>query len=118
MNANYSVFLSQGSIIVTVYMDDLLLFSSEIAPIKALKCELSKAFDMKDLGLCTYYLGMYITQDQAARTIYLSQEKYIEKVLSEFGILDSNSVATPIEARLKLTPKTEKQAPEAQIHLY
>ena len=50
--------------------------------------------------------------------ICLSQEKYIEKVLSEFGMLDSNPVATPMEAGLKLTPKTEKQAPEAWIHLY
>jgi len=50
--------------------------------------------------------------------IRLSQEKYIEKVLSEFGMLDSNPVATPMEAGLKLTPETEKQAPEAWIHLY
>ena len=33
-------------------------------------------------------------------------------------MLDSNSVATPMEAGLKLTPETEKQASEAQIHLY
>src|SRR2546430_1168860 len=61
MNADYSVFLGQGSIIVTVYVDNLLLFGPEIAPIEALKHELSKAFDMKDLGPCAYYLGMYIT---------------------------------------------------------
>ena len=50
--------------------------------------------------------------------IHLSQEKFIEKVLSEFGMLDSNPVATPMEAGLKLTPETEKQALEARIHLY
>ena len=61
MNADHSVFLGQGGIIVTVYVDDLLLFSPEIALIEALKCELSKAFDIKDLGPCTYYLHMYIT---------------------------------------------------------
>ena len=72
MNADHSVFLGQGGIIVTVYVDDLLLFGPEIAPIKVLKCELSKAFDMKDLGPCTYYLGMHITWDWAARIIHLS----------------------------------------------
>src|SRR5436190_23765689 len=61
MNADYSVFLGQGGIIVAVYVDDLLLFGLKIAPIEALKRELSKAFDMKDLGPCTYYLGMHIT---------------------------------------------------------
>src|SRR5437667_6848062 len=118
MNADHSVFLGQGGIIVTVYVDDLLRFGPEIAPIEALKHELNKAFDMKDLGPCAYYLGMHITRDRAARTIRLSQEKYIEKVLSEFGMLDLNPVATPIEAGLKLTSETEKQAPEAWIHLY
>ena len=96
----------------------MLLFGPEIAPIEALKHELNKAFDMKDLGPCAYYLGMHITRDRAARTICLSQEKYIEKVLSEFGMLDSNPVTTPMEAGLRLTPETEKQAPEARIHLY
>ena len=59
-NADHSVFLGQGSIIVTVYIDELLLFGPEIALIEALKCELSKAFNIKDLSPCTYYLGMHI----------------------------------------------------------
>ena len=52
MNADHSVFLGHGGIIVAVYVDDLLLFSPEMVPIIILKWKLSKAFDMTDLGPC------------------------------------------------------------------
>jgi len=108
INATYSIFLELSKVIVTIYIDDLLLFSLEIVSINIFKEKLYKAFDMTNLRVYEYYLGIHIIQDQTTRTIYLSQEKYIKKVLNKFKIQNSSSVATSIEISLQLTPKTKK----------
>ncbi|KAH9320601.1 hypothetical protein KI387_015240, partial [Taxus chinensis] len=47
--------------------------------IKVLKKQLSKSFDMKDLGATRKILGMRITRDMKEWKLTLSQEKYIKK---------------------------------------
>ena len=54
--------------------------------INNLKTRLSAAFEMKDLGPAKQILGMKISQDRSAGTLNLSQELYIEKVLSRFRV--------------------------------
>ncbi|KAI4338352.1 hypothetical protein L6164_016691 [Bauhinia variegata] len=52
--------------------------------INLLKKELSKSFAMKELGLERQILGMEIIRDRKNKKLWLSQEKYIEKVLQQF----------------------------------
>jgi len=73
---------------------------------------------MMDMGACSYYLGIHITRDRAARTIRLSQESYIQKILEKYGMADSTPVSTPMETGLHLTPETEREAPEARRKAY
>jgi len=40
--------------------------------------ELSKSFDMNDLGLVRQILDMNITQNRKNKKLWLSQEKYVE----------------------------------------
>ena len=46
------------ALIVALYVDDLLIFSSDIGEIQDLKKHLHAKFDMKDLGKVTYCLGI------------------------------------------------------------
>ena len=46
--------------------------------IQKLKRELSKTFDIKDLGSAKHILGMKILLDRKAGKLWLSQERYIE----------------------------------------
>jgi len=48
-------------IILLLYVDDMLVAGSNIGEIKNLKIQLSKEFDMKDLGPTKKILGMKIT---------------------------------------------------------
>uniref|UniRef100_A0A3Q7I1X3 Reverse transcriptase Ty1/copia-type domain-containing protein n=1 Tax=Solanum lycopersicum TaxID=4081 RepID=A0A3Q7I1X3_SOLLC len=64
---------------------------------------LSAAFEMKDLGPTKQILGMYISRDRSAGTLNLSQELYIEKVLSTFRVNDAKPRTTP------LSPKTVEE---------
>jgi hypothetical protein len=58
---------------------------------------------MTDLGPCKYYLGMEVTRDRPNRTLKLSQQGYIEKVLREFQMWNcSLKNDTPIDTHNKL----------------
>ena len=43
--------------------------------------ELSKTFDMKDLGSAKRILGMEIQRDRKVCKLWLPQERYIEQIL-------------------------------------
>ncbi|CAN0888961.1 Retrovirus-related Pol polyprotein from transposon TNT 1-94, partial [Linum grandiflorum] len=81
--------------------------------IQSLKKDLSKSFDMKDLGPAKQILGMEIARDRKAGKLWLSQEKYIERVLDRFNMKNAKSVSTPLATHFKLSkkacPATEKE---------
>ena len=54
---------------------------------------------MKDLGLMHYFLGLEVWQRPGE--IFLSQVKYIVKLLERFGMVDYKSVLTPMELKFK-----------------
>ena len=68
----------------------MLIAGSSIREINNLKTRLSEAFEMKDLGPAKQILGMRISRDGSAVTLNLSQELYIEKVLSRFRLMMLN----------------------------
>jgi hypothetical protein len=49
--------------------------------IKEVKSQLSSKFDMKDLGVANFILGMEIKRDHANMKLWLNQRKYIETIL-------------------------------------
>ena len=58
--------------------------------------QLSAAFSMKDLGKAEHILGMRIKRQREQHTLYLSQEKYIEKVLDRFNMVDAKPLGVPL----------------------
>ena len=58
---------------------------------------------MKDLGAAKKILGMEIHKNREARKLYLSQKKYIEKVLECFRMQGLKSVSTPLAAHFKFS---------------
>ena len=54
---------------------------------------------MKDLGLVHYILGLEVWQRPGE--IFLSQGKYVVKLLERFGMVDCKSVSTPMEVNFK-----------------
>ena len=82
-------------------MDDLLITGNNDDDIVSIKRELKKVFDMKDLRLLHYYLGIEV--DEKPKHIFISQKKYVGQLLNKFGMQDCNRVSTPMEQNLKLT---------------
>ena len=52
---------------------------------------------MTDLGPCSLYLDMSIRRDQRQQAIYIFQRAYIEKMLKDLGMWESNPTTIPIQ---------------------
>ncbi|PKI59579.1 hypothetical protein CRG98_019988 [Punica granatum] len=66
---------------------------------------------MKDLGPEKHILGMHISCDRSSGKIWLSQEKYIEKILDRFNMGNAKPVSSPLAFHFKLSSN------QSAIHL-
>jgi len=88
------------SVILCLYVDDILIFGTNIDIVNEVKSFLSKSFDMKDLGEDDVILNIKpIKEDNG---ITLSQSHYVEKVLSRFGFMDCKPSSTPYDPSVSL----------------
>jgi hypothetical protein len=62
-------------IYVVLYVDDMLLVGNNMDVIKEVKSQLSSKFDMKDLGVANFILGMEIKRDRANNETLVESEK-------------------------------------------
>eukprot|EP00253_Pinus_taeda_P024839 PITA_24839 len=85
-------------LILVLYIDDLFLIGADPL-IHKCKRELASEFEMKDLGLMHYFLGLEVWQNPGE--IFLSQGKYVVKILDRFGMVDYKPVTTPMELDFK-----------------
>ena len=63
------------------------------------KKKLVEEFEMKDLGLIHYFLGLEVWQNPEG--IFLNQGKYVVEVLKRFDMLECKPMATPMDSNLK-----------------
>jgi hypothetical protein len=91
--------------IITVWVDDLLLFATSDELIEQIKSDLRTEWEMTDLEEPTKIIGVEITQTKDAITI--SQRMYIESILEREGLKEINSVATPMDLNIKLEPNPD-----------
>ena len=64
----------------------ILLHEQYTRKIESLKKALSKSFAMKDLGSAKQILSMHIVRDRTKKVLWLSQEKYVTKILERFNM--------------------------------
>jgi hypothetical protein len=88
--------------LVHVYVDDMEIISHDVDCFKKL---VSARFLMDDLGPASSLLGMKITRHEKFLT--LSQEQYVGEILSEYNLLDCQSVPTPMVPSTWLVPASE-----------
>lgn len=75
--------------IICLYVDDLLIFGSNLHVVNAIKVLLCSNFDMKDLGEADMILEIKVTRSKVG--FILDQCHYIEKMLKRYiFILSAN----------------------------
>ena len=96
----------KGTILLLLYVDDMIITGNDLSGIQELKNFLSQQFEMKDLGHLNYFLGLEITHSTDG--IYITQAKYAFELLSRVGLTDNKTVDTPVEFNVHLTPSGGK----------
>jgi hypothetical protein len=100
-NCIYAKFKNGKFIFLILYVDDILLASSDVHLLLETKGFLSSHFDMKDLGEASYLLGIEIHRDRRKRVLGLSQKSYKEKILKKINMHKCNPTTTSIVKGVK-----------------
>ena len=104
-----SLYLKQTDanfLVVGVYVDDLLITGSSSSVIDDFKVEMTREFDMSNLGSLSSYLGIEVKQSKDF--IFLSQTAYAQKVLQHAKLGHCNSAITPLESQAKFISEEGK----------
>jgi hypothetical protein len=96
-----------------MYVDDLFLTGEEKL-ITDCKKKLAVEFEMKDLGLMHYFLGLEVWQ--SPEKIFLNQGKYAVEILKRFDMLECKSMNTPMETKLKLMVDSSSELVDATLY--
>nr|GEZ79214.1 ribonuclease H-like domain, reverse transcriptase, RNA-dependent DNA polymerase [Tanacetum cinerariifolium] len=67
---------------------------------------MEEKFEMSNLGLLAYYLGIEVTQTNG--DISIRQSAYVNKILKEAGMIECNEMLIPMDPRTRLTKVTER----------
>jgi Reverse transcriptase (RNA-dependent DNA polymerase) len=74
--ADHSLFCkinNYTTIIILIYVDDIIITGNNLEEIKNVKRKLKENFDIKDLGLLKYFLGIEIAH--SPKGLFISQKK-------------------------------------------
>ena len=79
-------------VVVSLYVDDMLVTGNNGTQIDAFKQEMMKIFEMIDLGEMSYFLGIEVRQTQ--NEVFICQKKYLKEILKRFNMEEYKSVNT------------------------
>lgn len=98
----YSKITENGMVIISLYVDDIVIFSNDKSEKERLKAKLMSKFKCRDLGEPKHCLGLRISRDRSKGEICVDQRPYIEHLLSKFGMKECKPVNTPLDLNYKL----------------
>ncbi|KAG6526041.1 hypothetical protein ZIOFF_016016 [Zingiber officinale] len=93
---------------------DLIFTGTDDFLFQEFKKSMMVEFEMSDLGMMHYFLGMEVVQ--STKGIFISQKKYVQEILDRFQMKDCNPVSTPTEFGLKLNKDHEGKKVDSTIY--
>ena len=103
-HADHSLYVHEsdaGIVVITIYVDDLIIVGDSAIEIDRVKCLLKQEFEMKDLGELRYFLGIEVIR--TSKGIWLSQRQYGLDMLSKYGMADCKPISMPLDVNAKLS---------------
>nr|GEX30996.1 putative ribonuclease H-like domain-containing protein [Tanacetum cinerariifolium] len=101
-------------LLVQVYMDDIIFGSTNKKLCKAFEKLMKDKFQMSSIGELTFSLGLQVKQKDDG--IFISQDKYVAKILRKFGFTDVKSASTPIEIEKPLLKDPDGE--DVDVHIF
>lgn len=101
-------------ILISLYVDDIVYTSSSQALINEFKAEMMGTFDMSDLGLMSYFLGLEV--HQTTEGIFVTQRKYVADLLNQLNMGQCKHVETPMGVNEKFQIEDDAELTDPGIY--
>eukprot|EP00253_Pinus_taeda_P020042 PITA_20042 len=108
----YHIMVESKPLIIVLYVDDLILTSDDQL-IKSCKEELAREFEMKDMGLMHYFLGIEVWQKDGE--VFVSQGKYANEILRRFHMEKCKPMQTPLAGNWRKEDATSGELSQAMV---
>ncbi|MCY6488488.1 reverse transcriptase domain-containing protein, partial [Actinobacillus pleuropneumoniae] len=96
-----------------LYVDDLILTGDDQL-IQSCKEDLAREFEMKDMGLMHYFLGIEVWQKDGE--VFVPQGKYANEILRRFHMEKCKPMQTPLAGNWRKQDATSGGVVEATIY--
>jgi len=100
-------------LILVLYANDLILIGDEKL-IKSCKEDLAREFEMKDMGLMHYFLGMEVWKGDGE--LFVSQGMYANEILRRFRMESSKPMETHLAGNWRKEDATSAEVVEATVY--
>nr|GEU50619.1 hypothetical protein [Tanacetum cinerariifolium] len=97
--------------LVQVYVDDIIFGLTKKELCNAFERLMHEKFQMSSLGELTFFLGLQVKQKKDG--IFISQDKYVAKILKKFGFTKVKTASTPM-----VTQKPLLKDEDMDVHMY
>nr|GEW76971.1 hypothetical protein [Tanacetum cinerariifolium] len=97
-----------------VYVDDIIFGSTKKDLCTEFKRLMKDRFQMSSMGELTLFLGLQVKQKEDG--IFISQDKYVNRVLRKFNFSDVKSASTPVD--MEKTLVKDADGDDVDVHLY
>ena len=101
-------------IIMSLYVDDMIITGDDIDGISVLKTELARQFKMKNLGSLRYFLSIEIAY--SPKNYLLSQSKYVTNIFEWVRLTDNKTVDTLIEFNTMYSSSNDLLLPDPTLY--
>lgn len=109
-------FIREGNgnfLLICLYVDDMIFMGSSESLVANFKSSIMKTFEMTDLGLLRYFLGLKVKQ--ALDGIFVCQKKYFVDLLKRLNMSDFEIAVTPMNANENLQREDGTKAANAKL---
>ncbi|GJS57538.1 putative ribonuclease H-like domain-containing protein [Tanacetum coccineum] len=91
--------------LVQVYVDDIIFGSTKKSWCDEFEALMKSRFQMSSMRELTFFLGLQVKQNKVG--IFISQDKYVAKILKKFDLVNVKTAITPMETKVALTKDEE-----------
>ena len=102
--------------ILIVYVDDANAFAERKSTNDELVRQLKRHYEITVMDEPNLMLGIHIERDRKNRTLTLSQNRYIRKILEKAGLHDCKPVSTPMDPNIALRKTEASDKNEERTH--
>nr|GFA12708.1 hypothetical protein [Tanacetum cinerariifolium] len=101
-------------LLVQIYVDDIIFCAINKASCQSFEKLMKDNFQMSSMGELTFFLGLQVKQK--INRIFISQDKYVAKILKKFRLSEGKSASTPIDAEKPLLKDSDGE--DVDVHTY